>query len=551
MLIPERIEDWFDREKRDLPWRQNPTPYRVWISEIMLQQTQVVKVIDYFNRFVGRFETIEQLARANEDEVLSYWSGLGYYSRCRNLHAAAKMIMREHHGEFPTSSEEILALPGIGSYTAGAILSFAFNQVAPVVDGNIARVLSRIYADFTPVDSTQGKKRFEELSLQLAKEARSPGKFQEGLMELGAMLCKPKSPFCEACPIARLCQARQQNNAELLPVKVKKIERKELHGVFAVIGDDEHIWLERNETSRLFKKLYAPPHLFIEDPENSKDALEKISKQFGFQMPKLPLIKTVIVRQLTHRVFYLHAFAIRKSPSELPNGKWFRRNELSKIGLSSAIAALLEKTQLLAFALLFLTGCMHSQKLTQTHPLVNEATQEPAIPSLEVAESNKVDRSWRDRVVKVARDLIGKKRVSFNGHHFRRDCSGTVRAIFEMAGVSLKKATTGKRQTDSHTLFDFAQRVGSVSDKDPDVGDLVFFNNTYDINRDGKFNDRFTHVGVVTKVRDDGQVLYVHYSHGRVIESTMQDKLRRGKRRSKGSTGAELFAGYGKLDKEG
>lgn len=541
-LISRSVETWFQNAQRDLPWRNNRTPYRVWVSEIMLQQTQVPKVVDYFNRFTLRFQSIEELANATEDEVLSYWTGLGYYSRCRNLHLAAKQIVNEHAGEFPQDFKGILSLPGIGSYTAGAISSFAFNQVAPVVDGNIARVLSRIYADFTPIDAQKGKNHFEALSLVLAQASQKPALLHEGLMEIGATLCKPTLPQCDKCPISKYCRAHQQGIALKLPIKNKKAAKKELHGVFAIIGDEDRIWLERNESNRLLKKLYAPPHVFIENPQDAPRAIQILSQKHQFQLPKTPLNKITLVRQLTHRILHLHGYVIPASLALTQRANWIKRSELSKIGLSSAIMSLLEKTRSISLVLAFFlfSGCSHNQPRIRLKSWF-EANK------AEIIEPQTKSQAWRKLIIDAANQAIGEKEISHNGRYFRRDCSGTVRGIFEIAGLSLNAARGKKSQSDTKTLYDFANKVGHISQTEPEVGDLVFFHNTYDVNRDGRMNDDFSHVGVVTEIQEDGTVVFVHHSRGMIIRSKMSDNLRRRTRKSKGKTASELFAGFGKI----
>lgn len=190
-LISERLIHWYQINRRILPWRETTDPYIIWISEIILQQTRVAQGLDYFNRFITRFPDVQALAEASEDEVLKYWQGLGYYSRARNLHTAAKTIMQQFGGKFPTDYSEVKSLKGIGDYTAAAIVSFAWNQPYAVVDGNVYRVLSRLFAIETPIDSTQGKKEFAELASALLSH-KEAGLHNQAIMELGALQCVPQ-----------------------------------------------------------------------------------------------------------------------------------------------------------------------------------------------------------------------------------------------------------------------------------------------------------------------------------------------------------------------
>lgn len=206
---------WFRREGRDLPWRKSDDPYAILVSEIMLQQTQVIKVLDYYERWMQRFPTAKSLAAAGEPEVLSLWQGLGYYSRARNLHAAARQIVSAHDGLFPEDPVAIRSLPGVGPYTAAAVATFAFDRPTPPVDGNIARVVARLMNDATPVDSTAGLEGIRQRA-ETWQPLRGAGEFNEALMELGALVCSPRSPRCLTCPVRTYCAAEEP---ETLPVK--------------------------------------------------------------------------------------------------------------------------------------------------------------------------------------------------------------------------------------------------------------------------------------------------------------------------------------------
>jgi A/G-specific adenine glycosylase len=213
--------EWFRQFQRDLPWRNTKDPYRIWLSEIMLQQTRVAAAIPYFERFLARFPDVHSLAKAPEDEVLRCWSGLGYYGRARNLKKAAQLIVAKHGGTFPTRLEDVLALPGIGKYTAAAILSIAFGEKHAVLDGNVARVLARLCALRGDLRESQ---RWQDLqkTADALLDPGGPSEWNQAMMELGAMLCTPKSPQCLICPVARFCEGRRQGLAESLPEKRKK-----------------------------------------------------------------------------------------------------------------------------------------------------------------------------------------------------------------------------------------------------------------------------------------------------------------------------------------
>lgn len=220
--VRRRLLDWFEQHARDLPWRRNSTLYRVWVSEIMLQQTQVATVIPYYQRFLESFPTVNDLAAADEQTLLSHWEGLGYYRRARSMHAAAKQIAQQHNGRFPDSYEDVVALPGIGRYTAGAILSIADNQRLPILEGNTQRVLSRWVALRAPSTDAAATKLLWNIAEAMLPR-KSAGTFNQAAMELGALICTPKNPGCDRCPVANMCQARATGLQEEIPGKVSRV----------------------------------------------------------------------------------------------------------------------------------------------------------------------------------------------------------------------------------------------------------------------------------------------------------------------------------------
>jgi A/G-specific adenine glycosylase len=266
-----RLLEWFHKFQRDLPWRRNKDPYRIWLSEIMLQQTRVAAVIPFYERFLEHFPTIRALASAPEAEVLRLWAGLGYYSRARNLQSAAKEIVAKHGGEFPRSAEHALALPGIGSYTAAAILSIAFGERHAVLDGNVARVIARLGA--VHGDLREGA-RWQELQATadtlLAPDA--PSDWNQAMMELGAMICTPKSPQCLLCPIAEFCRARQLGLTEVIPEKRKKRATEEVELAAAVFIDKQG------------RTLLLPPPETDRKHVTQDDVRPLISKMWHFPM---------------------------------------------------------------------------------------------------------------------------------------------------------------------------------------------------------------------------------------------------------------------------
>ena len=249
---------WHQRHHRPLPWKGEKNPYLVWLSEVILQQTRVEQGLPYYERFKERFPSVERLAAASEAEVLKLWEGLGYYTRARNLHAAAKYITSELKGIFPDDYASIRRLKGVGDYTAAAIASFAFGLPCAVVDGNVYRVLSRYFADPTPIDSSAGKKRFAALAQQLLHPAR-PAAFNQAMMDLGAGICTPASPNCGACPLAPHCEAKKKGSAAQLPVKAKKLKRKVRHFAYLFIRHRGGFYIQQRKDKDIWKNLYELP----------------------------------------------------------------------------------------------------------------------------------------------------------------------------------------------------------------------------------------------------------------------------------------------------
>lgn len=257
--IPVLLGRWFDASARDLPWRRGRTPYAVWLSEVMLQQTRVDTVVPYFHRFLDRFPDVRALAEADLDEVLRLWSGLGYYRRARQLHLTAREVTARHDGVFPAEAAALRSLSGIGAYTAGAISSIAYGRREPLVDGNVARVLSRLEGIDEPVKSAEVVKRLWATAARLVPDDR-PGRFNEGLMELGATVCTPRDPRCNVCPLERLCAARAAGREREIPVTEAKRAVPSVEAVAAVLVDPAgKVLFARRREGGLFGGLWEPP----------------------------------------------------------------------------------------------------------------------------------------------------------------------------------------------------------------------------------------------------------------------------------------------------
>lgn len=249
---------WYQQNKRELPWRKTDDPYKIWISEIILQQTRIAQGITYYQRFTERFKTIRELAEAHEDEVLKLWQGLGYYSRARNLHSAAKSIVHDFKGKFPNQYDDIIQLKGIGPYTAAAIVSIAFSIPKATVDGNVFRVLARYFGIETAINSSAGQKEFSVLANELL-DKNDPGTFNQALMEFGALQCVPQNPDCRNCPFAGSCAAFSSDLVDRLPVKEKKTKQKERFFYYYLIEDNDSIYLEKRTGNDIWKNLFQLP----------------------------------------------------------------------------------------------------------------------------------------------------------------------------------------------------------------------------------------------------------------------------------------------------
>ncbi len=272
-----RIElyKWYEKHKRNLPWRETTNPYYIWLSEIILQQTRVAQALPYYVRFVEAFPKIEDLARASELEVLKLWQGLGYYSRARNLHATAKTIVKEHNAIFPSNYNSIRSLKGVGDYTAAAIASFAFKLPYAAIDGNVLRVLSRLYAIDEPIDSTVGKKLFRDLGDSLL-DAKHADLHNQAIMEFGALQCVPKSPNCPNCPLRLYCRAASLSKVELLPLKKKKAKPKLRYFNYLLMETDKGLCLGRRNLNDIWKGLYQFPLIETKEALADADFLEHL-----------------------------------------------------------------------------------------------------------------------------------------------------------------------------------------------------------------------------------------------------------------------------------
>lgn len=259
MSFTKILTNWYSINKRDLPWRKTKNPYNIWLSEIIMQQTQIKQGLPYYQAFVSKYPSVFNLASANEESVLKLWQGLGYYSRARNLHFTAKHIANELNGEFPKTYSDLLKLKGVGDYTASAIASICYNEATAVVDGNVYRTLSRYFGIDIPINSSKGIKYFKNLAQTLLPNGNI-GNYNQAIMDFGARQCKPKSPDCSICPLNNSCIALKNNQINLLPIKINKTKISKKHFNFLVfISDDGKTILEKRTENGIWKNLYQFP----------------------------------------------------------------------------------------------------------------------------------------------------------------------------------------------------------------------------------------------------------------------------------------------------
>lgn len=293
--------EWYHEHKRDLPWRNTNDPYLIWISEIILQQTRVAQGYAYYQRFIERFPNLESLAASEENEVLKYWQGLGYYSRARNLHQAAISV----NGVFPVKYEDILKLKGIGTYTAAAICSFAYNQPHAVVDGNVYRVLSRFFGINEPIDSGKGKKIFASLAHDLLDKIQ-PALYNQAIMDFGALQCTPLSPDCTVCPFKNRCFAFNHNMVSSLPIKQNKTKTSERFFYYLLIRDNGNIYLNKRTENDIWKNLYELPLIESNTALAVDDFIRK--QEFASIFKENSVVNVRLLNKtkhvLSHRIIY-------------------------------------------------------------------------------------------------------------------------------------------------------------------------------------------------------------------------------------------------------
>lgn len=348
-----RLCDWFAVAQRDLPWRHKENardPYRVLVSEIMLQQTVVATVIPFYERFLKRFPTIEDLANASLEEVLPLWAGLGYYSRARNLHKLAQVVIQECDGQFPRELNDVLKLPGVGRYTAGAVTSIAFDMASPIVDANVARVFSRLFLIEGDLKSSANQQKLWQEAIETVRVGQenncAPSQLNPALMELGALICTPKNPKCEKCPVQEFCGAYKTKRQNELPFIAPKTQTVFLHDACVFLHRDDKIFLRQrpHEAKIWWRGMWELPRVTARENESVEDALQRmLREELKIEAGIGALLKT-ISHGVTHHNITLDCFAVETDEIS-QGGQWFRFGETEALAMPSAMRRLVQWLQ--------------------------------------------------------------------------------------------------------------------------------------------------------------------------------------------------------------
>jgi A/G-specific adenine glycosylase len=324
---------WAAQNSRPMPWKGEKDPYKIWLSEIILQQTRVEQGLPYFERFVKKYPRVTDLANAPEDEVMKLWEGLGYYSRARNLHYTAKVIATDYDGKFPTQHSEILKLKGIGAYTAAAIASFAFDLPHAVVDGNVYRVLSRIYGIPIPIDSSQGQKEFATLANELL-DTQKPAIYNQAIMDFGATHCVPQQPKCSTCQFSTTCVAHQTQQISYYPVKSKTIQKKERYLIYFVLNESREVYVKRREENDIWRNLYEFPKKEVTKTIfSSHDINSLLKSSFDFTKEELEGMQVIQFSKtykhlLTHQTIFVIFYEILVSNPLTMNESYIKKDKI-------------------------------------------------------------------------------------------------------------------------------------------------------------------------------------------------------------------------------
>jgi len=325
---------WYGRARRDLPWRRSQDPYRVWVSEIMLQQTQVERVIDFYGRFLERFPTVAALAAATEHDVLRLWEGLGYYRRARQLHAAAKTIVADHAGEFPRTVAGLRSLPGIGRYTAGAIASIAFDLPEPIVEANSRRVIARLAGHAAPLGTAAGDEPIWELAAGLVPK-QHPGRFNQALMDVGALVCTPVQPLCGTCPLADQCAARRTNRVAEIPMKAARRAVEEIHETAVVVRRAGRVLVVQRGPGEWWEGLWDFPRL-PGAARGARRGIERSELLSGLACGAVSRLDTIAHTVTHHRITLdVVACAAGQGGKASPGRRWVTATALASLAMTA------------------------------------------------------------------------------------------------------------------------------------------------------------------------------------------------------------------------
>lgn len=322
MSFADELIRWYHQNKRDLPWRHSTDPYLIWLSEIILQQTRVEQGLPYFNRFAEKYPTVNDFAAATEDEILNLWQGLGYYSRGRNMLATARVVQQQYHGVFPSAYRELIKLKGIGEYTAAAIASFSANEAKAVVDGNVYRVLARYFGINEPINSTKGKKTFQQLADELLNP-NQPALHNQAMMEFGAMVCKPKNPACGICPVHLDCYAFKHNATVALPVKINKVKTRKRHFNYLLIFKNDSILLHKRGLGDIWANMYELPLIETDGHMEVSEVFNLKNNILSAQPVNVRSVSGVYKHVLTHQHLYVRFIELEGVDEALLDGCFF------------------------------------------------------------------------------------------------------------------------------------------------------------------------------------------------------------------------------------